>query len=157
MKILIADDEPDILSLYKTFLEAKGKEITVTTDGRKCVKTYKINNNSNQLENYFDIVIRDQKMPFMTGLQAAIEILKINPRQKIIFASGHVEKTLLDALTQLETAIPVIEKPFALDVLEHMINNTEIFKKLDKLSSNQEEKDTSQKLSEILNILENQI
>jgi len=157
MKILIADDEPYILSLYKTFLEAKGKEITVTTDGRKCIETYKINNNSNQLENYFDIVILDQKMPFMTGLQAAIEILKINPRQKIIFASGHLEKTLLDALTKLDRAIPVIEKPFSLDVLEHMINNTEIFEKLDKISINQEEKDTSQKLSEIMNVLENQI
>jgi len=92
MRILIADDEPDILSLYKTFLEAKGKEIIVTTDGRKCVETYKINNNSNQLEKYFDIVLLDQKMPFMTGLQAAIESLKINSRQKIIFVSGHLEK-----------------------------------------------------------------
>jgi len=96
-------------------------------------------------------------MPFMTGLQAEIEILKINPRQKIIFASRHLEKTLLDALTKLDRAIPVIEKPFSLDVLEHMINNTKIFEKLDKISINQEEKDTNQKLSEIMNVLENQI
>jgi len=42
MRILIADDEPDILSLYKTFLEAKDKEITVTTEGRKCVRHTKL-------------------------------------------------------------------------------------------------------------------
>ena len=153
MRILIADDEPDILALYKTFLEAKGKEITVTTDGRKCVDVYK----KNHSKNYFDIVVLDQKMPFMTGLQAAVEILNINPRQKIIFASGYLEKTLLDALTKLDRAIPVIEKPFSLDVLEHMINNTEVFEKLDKISINQEEKDTKQKLSEIMTVLENQI
>jgi len=157
MRILIADDEPDILALYKTFLEAKGKEITSATDGRKCVDVYKRKNDSNDLESYFDIVILDQKMPFMTGLQAAVEILNINPRQKIIFASGYLEKTLLDALTKLDRAIPVIEKPFSLDVLEHMINNTEIFEKLDKISINQEEKDTKQKLSEIMTVLENQI
>ena len=157
MRILIADDEPDILALYKTFLEAKGKEITVTTDGHKCIEAYKKENDSNELDNYFDIVILDQKMPFMTGLQAAVEILNINPQQRIIFASGYLEKTLLDALTQLNRAIAVIEKPFSLDVLEHMINNTEIFEKLDKITINQEEKDTKQKLSEIMTVLENQI
>jgi len=93
----------------------------------------------------------------MTGLQAAIEILKIKPRQKIIFTSRHLEKTLLDALTKLDRAIPLIEKPFSLDVLEYMINNTKIFEKLDKISNNQKEKDISQKLSGIMNVLENQI
>lgn len=28
----------------------------------------------------------------MTGLQAATEILKINPQQRILFASGYLEK-----------------------------------------------------------------
>ena len=28
MKLLIADDEPEILELYKVFLESKGKETT---------------------------------------------------------------------------------------------------------------------------------
>ncbi len=96
-------------------------------------------------------------MPFMTGLQAAVEILKINSHQKIIFASGYLEKTLLDILTKLNRAIAVIEKPFSLDVLEHMINNTEIFEKLEKININQEEKDIHQKVSEIMTVLQNQI
>ncbi len=103
------------------------------------------------------MVILDQKMPFMTGLQDAVEILNINPRQKIIFASGHLEKTLLEVLTKINKAIAVIEKPFSLDVLEHMINNTEVFDKLDKITINQEEKELSKKLSEIMTVLENQI
>ena len=156
-RILIADDDLDILRLYKDFLEAKGKEITLTTDGRKCVKAYKRKFNSQQSENYFDVVILDQKMPFMTGLQAAAEILNINPRQKIIFASGYIEKTLLDTLTKLDRAIAVIEKPFSLDVLEHMINNVAIFEKLEKININQEEKDIKEKVAEIMTVLENQI
>ncbi len=157
IRILIADDDLDILRLYKDFLEAKGKEITLTTDGRKCVKAYKRKLNSQQSENYFDVVILDQKMPFMTGLQAAAEILNINPRQKIIFASGYIEKTLLDTLTKLNRAIAVIEKPFSLDVLEHMINNVAIFEKLEKININQEEKDIKEKVAEIMTVLENQI
>jgi len=157
MKLLIADDEQEILALYKTFLESKGKEVTITTDGKKCVEAYKRGINQNNGENYFDVIILDQKMPFMTGLQAAVEILNINPQQKIIFASGYLEKTLLEVLTKLDRAIAVIEKPFSLDVLEHMINSKEVFEKLDKITINQEEKDTNRKLSEIMAVLQNQI
>jgi len=155
LKLLIADDDPDILKLYKTFLESKGKEITTATDGRKCVDIYK--RLTSQSENYFDIVILDQKMPFMTGLQAAAEILNVNPRQKIIFASGYLEKTLLEVLRKLNRAIAVIEKPFSLDVLDHMINSTDVFDELDKITINQEEKDLNRKLSEIMTVLQNQI
>jgi len=157
ISILIADDDLDILGLYRNFLEAKGKEITLTTDGRKCVEAYKKKYNSQQSENYFDVVILDQKMPFMTGLQAAVEILDINPQQRIIFASGYIEKTLLDILTKLNRAIAVIEKPFSLDVLEHMINNVAIFEKLEKININQQEKDIKEKVAEIMTVLENQI
>ena len=157
MRLLIADDETEILTLYKTFLESKGKEVTVVTDGKKCVEAYKRKFNENQQENYFDVVILDQKMPIMTGLQAAVEILSMHPQQKIIFASGYLEKTLLEVLTKLDRAIAVIEKPFSLDVLEHMINNREVFEKLDRISINQEEKDISRKVSDIMAVLQNQI
>jgi CheY-like chemotaxis protein len=157
IRILIADDDLDILGLYRSFLEAKGKKITLTTDGHKCVEAYKRKYNSQQSENYFDLVILDQKMPFMTGLQAAVEILKINPQQRIMFASGYIEKTLLDTLSKLNRAIPVIEKPFSLDVLEHMINNITIFEKLEKMNINQQEKDIKEKVSEIMTVLQNQI
>ena len=108
-------------------------------------------------KNYFDVVILDQKMPIMTGLQAAVEILNMNPQQKIIFASGYLEKTLLDVLTKLDRAIAVIEKPFSLDVLDHMISNSVIFEELEKINLNQEEKDIKQKMSEVLNVLEKQV
>ena len=35
----------------------------------------------------------DQKMPFMTGLQVAVEILSISiHRQRILFASGYLQE-----------------------------------------------------------------
>lgn len=153
MRILIAEDDSSILELYETFLEAKGKEVTATTDGRKCVEVYK-RKNIGHSKNYFDVVILDHKMPIMTGLQAAVEILNINSQQRIIFASGYLEKTLLDVLTRLNRAIAVIEKPFSLDVLEHMINNTTFFKNLEKINLNQEERDISTKLSEVMTVLQ---
>ncbi|MFB5625022.1 MAG: response regulator [Nitrosopumilus sp.] len=156
MRILIADDEIEILELYKAFLEGKGKEVTTATDGRKCIDAYR-RFNQNESRDYFDVVILDQKMPFMTGLQAAVEILEINPHQRIIFASGYLEKTLLEVLTKLDKAIAVIEKPFSLDVLDYMINNSEIFERLDKININQQERDINEKMTEIMTVLQNPI
>lgn len=95
MKLLITDDDRDILSLYRTFLESKDKEVTLTTDDRKCVEEYKRKHDPQELENYFDFVILDQKMPIVAGLQADEEILKINPKQRIVFSSEYLRKHYL--------------------------------------------------------------
>jgi hypothetical protein len=60
-------------------------------------------------------------------------------------------------LTKLNKAIAVIEKPFSLDVLDYMINNSVIFEKLERINLNQEEKDISQKLYEVMAILQNAV
>ena len=156
MRILVADDEPDILGIYVNWLELQGKQVITAEDGQKCLELYKKRYNNHQLENYFDVVILDQKMPKMTGLQAAAEILKMNPHQRIIFASGYLEKTLLDALTKLNKAIEVIEKPFSLDALDNMINDTTILEKLEKINIRQEEIDVSEKLAKVMTVLKTQ-
>ncbi|MDF2429117.1 MAG: hypothetical protein OPY05_00765 [Nitrosopumilus sp.] len=89
----------------------------------------------------------------MTGLQVAVEILNIHLQQKIIFASGYLEKTLLEVLTKLNKAIAVTEKPLSLDVPDYMINSSEIFETLEKININQEERDINQKMSEIMTVL----
>jgi CheY-like chemotaxis protein len=156
MRLLIADDEPVILKLYSDWLKFENRQVVTVEDGQKCVEIYKREYSHHQLENYFDVVILDQKMPKMTGLQAAMEILKINPRQRIIFASGYLEKTLLESLTRLNKAIEVIEKPFSLETLDNMINNTTILEKLEKINIRQEEKDISEKLADAMTVLKNQ-
>lgn len=93
----------------------------------------------------------------MTGLQAAEEILKINPKQRIVFASGYLERTLLEVLTKLNKAIAVIEKPFSLEVLDYMINTSDVFEKLEKININQKEKDITKKMSEVMAVLQNQV
>lgn len=101
--------------------------------------------------------ILDQKMPITAGLQAAEKILMINPKQRIVFAKGYLERTLLEVLTKLNKAIAVIEKPFSLEVLDHMVNTPNIFEKLEKININQQEKDISKRMSEIMIVLQNQV
>ncbi len=156
MRLLIADDEPAILKLYETWLKFENRTVITAEDGQKCIDIYKKEFEHHQSKNYFDVVILDQKMPKKTGLQAASEILKINPSQRIIFASGYIEKTLMESLTQLNRVIEVIEKPFSLEALDNMINQTKVHEKLQKININQQEKEVSEKVIEVMAILKNQ-
>ncbi|MBI2127718.1 MAG: response regulator, partial [Nitrosarchaeum sp.] len=110
---------------------------------------------SNQLQNYFDVVILDHNMPVLNGLQTAIEILKINPNQRIIFASGYIENIVLYSLTEINKAIEVIKKPFSIEALKDMINNKTLLNKFEEINSNQREESISVKYSNAMEILNN--
>jgi CheY-like chemotaxis protein len=154
MRLLIADDEPHLLELYQDWLKFDNRHVITAENGQKCLEIYQKEYNhakSNQLEDYFDVVILDHNMPVLNGLQTAIEILKINPSQRIIFASGYIEKILSDSLTSLNKAIEVIKKPFSIEALEDMINNKSLLDKFNEINSNQ--KDITAKYSIAMTIL----
>jgi CheY-like chemotaxis protein len=156
MRLLIADDEPHLLELYQDWLKFDNRHVITAENGQKCLEIYQKENNHaklNHLEDYFDVVILDHNMPVLNGLQTAIEILKINPNQRIIFASGYIEKTLSDSLTNLNKAIEIIKKPFSIEVLEDMINNKSLLNKFNEVNSNQ--KDITIKYSIAMTILNN--
>ena len=98
MRILLADDEQDLLSQYTTMLEDRGHSVVTASDGELCVTAYAKEYASGQ-ENPFGAVVLDYSMPNMNGLDAAKEILAINPSQRIIFASAYVQETLIESLS----------------------------------------------------------
>ena len=101
MKILIADDEPDLLSQYRTVLEDRNHTVVTSDNGESCVTEYSKEFRMNR-DSPFDAVVLDYSMPKMNGLDAAKEILAINPSQKIIFASAYVQETLVDSIKNLK-------------------------------------------------------
>jgi len=62
-------------------------------------------------------------MPKRDGIEVAKEILSLNPKQRIIFASAYVKGTLVDSMKQLQQVVELIHKPFTLDVLVNVIEN----------------------------------
>ena len=135
MKILIADDEPDLISQYTTILEDKGHEVVSALDGEACVFRY-----SKQLalnpDNPFDAVVLDYSMPKLNGLQTAKEILGLKPSQRIIFASAYVQETLVDSIKNLSQIVELLQKPFSLQALVDTIEDKNIYEELAKLNVN---------------------
>lgn len=155
MRLLIADDEPHLLELYQDWLKLDNRHVITTENGQKCLEIYQkehTHSKINQLENYFDVVILDHNMPVLNGLQTAIEILKINPHQRIIFASGYIEKIVSESLMQFNKAIEVIKKPFSVEALDDMINNKTLLDKLEKINSNNKDS-LSERFSNAMTIL----
>lgn len=151
-RILIADDEPNILRLYQAWLKYEYNYVITVQDGKKCIDVFKTETIVHS-KDYFDIVILDQKMPNMTGVEAAKEILKINPNQRIIFASGNLEKSLRQSISELGKLVEVIEKPFLIEELENMIKQTSIIEKLEDINS--QKKSDDDKIEEGILVLTN--
>jgi CheY-like chemotaxis protein len=149
LKILVAEDEHDIAMLYKRALEDRKHQVLITTNGEDCLKTYhevcqsirfdsqqscyNISAGINNLP--FDVVILDCKMPNINGIEAAKEILAVNPHQRIIFASAYVKDTVIDSIKNLkQVMIESIQKPFEIQKLIDLIEDKEIYKELEKLN-----------------------
>ena len=141
LKILIAEDDVDILESYKEICELNNFNVLVAKDGDECLDIYreeflskKLTSDPDVSNSLFDVVILDYMMPGKNGLQSAQVILSINPHQRIIFASAYLEGTISESIKQLGKVIEVIKKPFPLNKLIDLINNKEIFQQLEKLN-----------------------
>ncbi len=82
-RIMVVDDEDAILKLHETLLKRLGYKVTSTTDSR--VALAKIRNHPEQ----FDLIITDQSMPNLSGVELAREVLKIKPMMPIVLCTGY--------------------------------------------------------------------
>ena len=144
MKILIAEDEADLLSQYKEILEKNNHEVITTTNGEECLlayrkayeKWFKEKDDDSSPDSPFDALILDYQMPKKNGLEAAKEIISIVPNQRIIFASAYVENTLQESIKNLKKIVELMQKPFELKALVDTIEDKEIYYELEKLNVN---------------------
>lgn len=82
----------------------------------------------------FDAVVLDYCMPKMDGMEVAKHMLDAHPHHGIIFASAYVKETLIDSVKQLNQVVELLQKPFDLDTLVDMIEDEDIYEKLEKLN-----------------------
>lgn len=79
-RILIADDDPFILDLYKIALEGNHYEIDTATDGSEALRA--------ATSKPYDLIIMDIVMPKMNGIDSIREIRKKRPDAPIIIITS---------------------------------------------------------------------
>lgn len=144
-KILIAEDDEDTTLTYKTSLEKAGYEVIVTDNGEDCAKVYldEFQNfmdikgkdparMSTHLNQPFEAVILDYRMPGMNGMEVAKEILALNPHQRVIFASAYIQETVKDSVKELKQVVELLQKPFSYHVLIDTVSDKQIYNRLKK-------------------------
>lgn len=82
-RILIVDDEPAIVSMMTRGLEARGYHVEGFTDSALALKAFEDSPED------FDMILTDQTMPKVTGLELARRALKIRPELPVILTTGY--------------------------------------------------------------------
>jgi len=85
-RILVVDDESDVLSVSERILTRLGYKVIPFTNSKEALELYK------NLFSQFDLVITDFRMPSFNGLQLCKEILKITPNMPVIICSGYASE-----------------------------------------------------------------
>ncbi|VAW93211.1 Circadian input kinase A [hydrothermal vent metagenome] len=80
--ILLVDDEKAILGFMRTWLSRAGYDIQVFADSRQALGYFQ------QHPEQVDLVITDQTMPALTGVELAAEMLALRPDLPVILCSG---------------------------------------------------------------------
>ena len=116
-KVMIIEDEEDILILYKDYLRKKGHIVIVSsTIADEALRDY---------DNYKpDLVIADFKLPGeKNGLQAATEILSKHSRAKILIITAfeHVREELDESGLSRDN-ITMLLKPVKLSYLSEIVS-----------------------------------
>ena len=110
IKILIVDDDPDIVLTFKTGLESNGFEVDSWNDPLSALKNFKAN--------FYDLLIIDIRMPDMTGFELYQKINKIDSKAKVCFITAFevYYRALLEKFGDLERKC-FIQKPISIDEL----------------------------------------
>ncbi|HSF00109.1 MAG TPA: response regulator [Nitrososphaeraceae archaeon] len=104
-KIIICDDEKDLLFLYKEALGLKYSIIT-TTDGKECIDKYKELREKSPV----DLILVDYKLKDMNGEQVACEINKINGVKIMLISAYDLEKEKISDLIHKKCIFGFISK-----------------------------------------------
>ncbi len=104
-RILLVDDEEQLVVTTQEILEHLGYQVTACSDSLRALKEFEAN------PDRFDVVITDQAMPNLCGVDLAQAMMKIRPDLPVIIATGFSEKVTPETAQELGLR-GYISKPF---------------------------------------------
>ena len=113
-RILVVDDEEEIISLSRQILEGLGYKVTALTGSIDAWQAF-----SSHPQDY-DLVITDMTMPDMTGAELAVKIFGLRPDMPIVLCTGFSEQISEEKAKSLGIKAyitkPVLRNDFAMVV-----------------------------------------
>jgi CheY-like chemotaxis protein len=111
-KIMVVDDSDDVRELIGAFLETRGYDITMATDGVDAL---------GKLENdTFPLIITDINMPKMNGPELLDNMSRSIQDYKAVVMSTYIEDDIKTELRK-KGAVAFLLKPFSLRQLEDVV------------------------------------
>ena len=116
LKMLIAEDEPELLRIYKIMFEHEGYHVVTTADGQECIDAFKVALKQ-RIDNNppFDLVLLDYRMPKKNGSEVANEILTLCPTQKLMMVTAY--SGLVGSDSETLKKIRIMPKPMDFETL----------------------------------------
>ena len=113
-RILIVDDEQDIVEIAARVLAQQGHLVDVARSGQEAIRCVE--------RRGYDLIVCDIKMPGMNGISFWEELTRRDPgwRKRIVFMTGDMANEQTVGFLQ-EAGAPVLQKPFELQRLNSWI------------------------------------
>ena len=120
MRILVVDDNPDIVGLMQNLLESGGYDVATTTGGNACLELLS--------KDEFDIVLLDITMPDVSGFDVVRKLCETNQLDEnkiILFTAASISDSEIDKWKKIGVKA-CIRKPFEPDSLFQIISDVSI-------------------------------
>jgi len=114
-RILVVEDEPAVLEFLKTVLVREGYDVVLASDGGEALELLTHEGTEN-----LDLVITDLQLPRVMGVDLFREVLKQDPKLKVILITGYgVVEEYLELMT--EGAFEYLNKPIRINELLRIV------------------------------------
>jgi len=106
-KVMVIDDEPDIVAAIERALESHGYSTGAFTNPERAVEEIRSNSKA------YALVISDIRMPGMNGFDLARNIRVINPGMPLVFMTAfEIHKSEFSSLFPSTSVAELVAKPF---------------------------------------------
>ena len=116
VRVMIADDSEYVRGTLRVLLEtAKHEVVAESVDGIDTLEKFDFVKP--------DVLLLDVAMPKKDGMETLIDLMKYNPKPKVIMITAHDDMDLIENCIKTG-ALAFITKPFSIDDVLHAISFT---------------------------------
>jgi CheY-like chemotaxis protein len=115
MNILLVEDSEEVSCITVEYLHELGHEVVAVAEAEIAIAQLKLQN--------FDAVMTDIRLPGMSGIELARELVNSHPKLPVIIASGYGTVNVEFLLGEKLPTVLVLPKPYDLVALKRTLGD----------------------------------